>query len=69
MNLLNKLRKRFRLQGFAQHFIIFPTECNKFNNTGEQIVLKLFFNRVFGMKNVKIVPYIDAVVGGIKYHY
>ena len=33
------------------------------------LVLKLFCNHVFGMRNVKIVPYIDAVVGGIKYHY
>ena len=59
------------MQGFAQHFIIFPTECNKLNNTGEQmLVLKLFCNHVFGMKNVKIVPYIIAdVVGDIKSHY
>ena len=33
VNLLNKLRKRDRMQGFAQHFIIFPKECNKFKNT------------------------------------
>ena len=59
------------MQGYEQNFIILPTECNKFNNTGEQmLVLKLFCNHVFGMKTVKIVPYINAVVvGHITYHY
>ena len=49
LNLLNKLRKRDKMQGFPCILSLFCNKFNKFNNTGAQMldsiyhmILKLF---------------------------
>ena len=54
LNLLNELRKRCNLYGYAKHFISFHSQgVNKFNNTGAHILdsTKLLLNiSFFGLK-------------------
>ena len=49
LNLLNKLRKRDKIQGLSSILYLFRSEFNKFNNTGARmldsiyhVTLKLF---------------------------
>ena len=54
LNLLNKLRKRDKMQGLLRVLSLFGNEFNKFNNTGARMLdsiyhmaLKLIKNHIF----------------------
>ena len=62
LNLLNKLRKRNKMQGLQRILSLLRTEFNKFSNTRAQMLdsiyyrtLKSLINCIFGMKT-KILP-------------
>ena len=63
LNLLNEFgEKRWNVR-LAEHFIAFSQRVKKFNNTGArmldyiyQMILILFWNRIFGVKNVSSLP-------------
>ena len=57
LNLLNKLRKRDKMQGLPSILSLFRNKFNKFNITGARMLdsiyymtLKLFKNHIFGIK-------------------
>ena len=57
LTLLNQLGKSDKMQGLPSILLLFRNEFNKLNNTGARMLdsiyhmtLKLFCNRVFGMK-------------------
>ena len=61
LTLLNKLRKRGKMQGLPSNLMFFYNKFNKFNNTGgrilhvdsiDQMMLKLFCYTFFGYENV-----------------
>ena len=56
LNLLNKLRKRYKMQGLPSILSLFPNKFNKFNSTGAQMldsiyhmILTLLKNHIFSM--------------------
>ena len=54
LNLLNELRRRDKMRGLPSISSLFRNEFNTFNFTGAQ---KLFGNHVFGVRNLRILPY------------
>ena len=42
LNLLNKLRKRDKMQGLSSILSLFRNEFNKFNNTGAQMLDSIY---------------------------
>ena len=64
LNLFNVLEESDKKRGLPSILSHFRNEFNKFNNTGARMLdsiyymtLKLFWNRIFGVKNIRIVPY------------
>ena len=69
LNLVNELRKRDKMRGLPSILFLFRNKFNKFNNTGARMLdsiyrmtLKLFCNHIFGVKNVRILPYVNSVI-------
>ena len=61
LNLLDQLGKSDKMQGLPSILSFFPNQFNKFNNTGAQMLdctyhmtLKLFKNRIFGVKTLRL---------------
>ena len=61
LNLLDQLGKSDKMQGLPSILSFFPKEFNKFNNAGAQMLdctyhmtLKLFKNRIFGVKTLRL---------------
>ena len=69
LNLLNKLRKRDKMQGLLSFLSLFRNEFNKFNNTGVRMLdsifhmtLKLLKNHIFGMKTSRFCHLLRNVI-------
>ena len=61
LNLLDQLGKSDKMQGLPSILSFFSNEFNKFNNTRAQMLhctyymtLKLFKNRIFGVKTLRL---------------
>ena len=74
LNLLNKLRKSYKMRGMPSILSLFCNKLNKYNNTRAWLLdsnyhmkLKLLKNQIFGVKNVKILPYFTQRYNGRHY--
>ena len=69
LNLLNELGKSDKMRGLPSNLLLFRNKFNKFNNTGERmldsiyhITLKLFKNRIFGVKTSRFCHLLCNVI-------
>ena len=65
LNLLNKLRKRDKMQGLMSILLLFRNSFNIFNNTRAQMLdsiyhmtLRLLRNLISGAKKLRFCPYV-----------
>ena len=72
LNLLNKFRKRDKMQGLPRIISLFRNEFNKFNNTRARMLdsiyhmtLRLLLNLISAIKTLKFCYYVCNVVMGI----
>ena len=77
LNLLNKLRKRDKMQGSLSILSLFRNKFNKFKNTGARMIdsiyhmaLNLLKNHIFGVKTSRFCHILcNAIMDVIKLCY